>query len=88
MSTHLAKHFRSPFPALNIPYYQESVAIDTIYADTPAIDYRHTRAQFHCGTDSQICDIYGMKSDKQFINSFEDIIIQRGTMYILISDQA
>ena len=88
MSAHLTIHFRSPFLALNIPHYQESVATDIIYADTSAIYCGHTRAQFYCGTDSQICDIYGMKTDKKIINSFEDIIIQREAMYRLISDQS
>ena len=58
MSTHLTRYFRSPFPALNIPCQQESVATDTIYVDTPAIDCGHARAQFYCGTDSQVCDVY------------------------------
>ena len=76
MSTHLTRHFRPPFLVLNISRRQESVATDTIYADTSAIDCGHTRAQFYCGTDSQVCDVYGMKTDKQFIKSFEDIIRQ------------
>ena len=62
--------FCSPFPALNIPHRQESVATDTMYIDTPAIDCGHTRDQFYCGTDSQVCDIYGINTDKQFFNSF------------------
>ena len=88
MSTHLTRYFRSPFPALNIPRRQESVAADTIYADTPAIDCGYIRAQFYCGADSQVYDVYGIKTDKQFINSFEDIIRQRGAIDRLISDQA
>ena len=74
MSTHLARYFRSLFPALNIPCCQESDAIDTIYTDTPAIDCGCTRSQFYWETDSKICDIYGMKTDKKSLTSFEDII--------------
>ena len=88
MSKHLSRHFRSPFPALNIPRQQESAPTDTIQADTPAIDCGHTRAQFYCGTDSQVWDVYGIKADKKIINSFEDIIRQRGEMDRLIGDQA
>ena len=88
MSTILTKYFRSPFPVLNIPRRQESVAPDTIYTDTPVIDCGNTRAQFYCGTDSQVCDVYGIKTDNKIINSFEDIIRQSGSMDRLISDQA
>jgi len=38
MSTILKKHFLSPNPALNVHCYNETVATDTFYADTPAID--------------------------------------------------
>ena len=58
MSIHLAKNFRSPFPALNIPRWQEYVATGTVYANTLAIYCGQIRAQFHCGTDSQVCDAY------------------------------
>ena len=63
-STHLTRLFCSPFPALNIPRRKESIATDNIYADTPAIDCGYTRTQFYCETDLQVCDIYGMKTDK------------------------
>ena len=46
------------------------------------------QAQFYCGMDSHVCDSYGMKTDKQFVNTFEDVIRQRGPMNILISDSA
>ena len=88
MSTHLTRHFKSPFPALNVNRRQEAVATDTVYADVPAIDCGHTQAQFYCGIDSLVCDAYGMKTDKQFVNTFEDIIRQRGAMDKLISDGA
>ena len=88
MSTHLIRNFRSPFPALNIPRRQESVVTDTVYDDTSAIDYGHTRTQFYCETDLKVYDIYGMKMDKQCINSFEDIIRQRGAMDRLMSDKS
>ncbi len=88
MSTHLTRHFKAPFPAMNVHRRQEAVATDTIYADVPAVDCGHTQAQFYCGVDSLVCDAYGMKTDKQFVNTFEDIIRQRGAMDKLISDGA
>ena len=88
MSTHLTKHFKSPFPALNVQRRQKSVAIDTVYVDVPTIDSGFTQAQIYCGMESHVCDVYGMKTDKQFINTFDDVIRQRDTMDILISDIA
>ena len=64
MSTHFARNFRSPLPALNVPRWKESISTNIIYADTPGIDYEHTRSQLYCGTGSQVCDVYGMKTDK------------------------
>ena len=38
-------HFKSRFPAFNIPCRNEAVATDTIFSDTPAIDPCVTMAQ-------------------------------------------
>ena len=43
-------------------------------------------AQFFCGLDTLVCDAYGSKSTKQFINTFSDNIRKRGAMDTLISD--
>ena len=88
MSTHLTRHFKSPFPTLNIKRRQKSVATDIIYAGVPAVDCEHTQVQFYCRVSSLICDAYGMKTDKQFVNTFEDIIGQRGAMDKLIRNNA
>ncbi len=80
MSTILKKHFQSPNPAL--------MATDTIYSDTPAIDSGVTTAQFFVGCDSMLCDVYGMKTDKQFVNTLEDNIRERGAPTKLVSDRA
>jgi len=88
MSTILKKHFQSPNPALNVPHRNEPVATDTVYSDTPAIDSGVTTAQFFVGCDSMVCDVYGIKSDWQFVNTLEDNIRQRGAPTKLISDHA
>ena len=88
MSTLLKKHYKSPFPALNVHRRDEAVATDTVYSDTPAIDDGSTSAQFFCGMKSLVTDIYGMKTDKQFVNTLEDNICERGAMNKLISDRA
>ena len=43
-------------------------------------------AQFFCGRDTLVCDAYGIKSAKQFINTLSDNIRKRGAMDTLISD--
>jgi len=64
------------------------VATDTVYSDTPAIDDGATCAQVFVGRDTLVADVYGMKSDKQFVDTLEDNIHKRGAMDKLISDSA
>ena len=80
------KHFKSRNPVFNIPRRSEAVATDTIFSDTPAVDDGSTMAQFFCGRDTLVCDAYGIKSTKQFINTLSDNIRKRGAMDTLISD--
>jgi hypothetical protein len=82
------KHFKSRFPALNVHRRNEPVATDTVYSDTPAIDNGATSAQIFVGTKSLVTDVYGMKSDKEFVNTLQDVIRKRGAMDKLISDRA
>ena len=82
------KHFKSRFPAANVPRRHEPVASDTVYSDTPAIDDGSTSAQIFVGTESLLTDVYGMKTDKEFVNSLGDNIRRRGAMDKLITDQA
>ena len=74
------KHFKSRDPVFNIPRCSEAVATDTIFSDTPAVDDGSTMAQFFCGHDTLVCDAYGIKSTKQFINTLSDNIRKRGAM--------
>ena len=82
----IKKHFKSRNPVFNIPRCSEAVATDTIFSDTPAVDDGSTMAQFFCGHDTLVCDAYGIKSTKQFINTLSDNIRKRGAMDTLISD--
>ena len=88
MGTHLKKRYKSPFPACNVNRRSEPVATDTVYADTPALGNGATAAQFFVGTDSLVCDVYPLKTDKQFVNVLLDNIRRRGAMTKLISDRA
>ena len=70
----LKKHFKSRNPVFNIPRRNEPVATDTIFSDTPAINDGSTMARLFVGRDTLVCDAYGIKSQKQFINTLYDNI--------------
>ena len=84
----MRKHFKSRFPAFNIPRQNESVATDTIFSDTQAMDSAVTMAQIFIGKDSLVSDVYPMQASKQFVNTLQDNIRFRGAMCKLISDYA
>ena len=84
----MKKHFKSRFPAFNIPRQSEEVATDTIFSDTPAIDSGVTMAQNFVGKRTLVTDVYPLKSQKQFVNTLGDNIRLRGAMTKLISDYA
>ena len=88
MSAHLQRHYRSPFPALNVKRRDEDVATDTVYADTPDIEHGHVAAQFFVGTTSLVSDIYGVKTEAQFLQTLQDNVRKRGAMNKLVSDRA
>ena len=74
---------------MNVQRRNEPVATDTFYARKPAIDSPgYTMGQFFVGRKLLVIDIYGMTSTKQFVNTLEDVIRERGAMDLLISDSA
>ena len=87
-ATHLKWQYRSPNRALNVHRRDEPVTTDTVYADTPAIDDGSTCAQLFFGTKTYVTEVYGMKTDRQFINALEDTIRFHGAMDKLVSDRA
>ena len=46
------------------------------------------QAQFFYGIHSLTCDVFGMKTDKQFVSTLEDVIRYRGAIYKIVSDSA
>ena len=82
------KHFKSRFPAFNIPRRNEAVTTDMIFSDTPAVDSGVSMAQIFVGKDSLVSGVYPMQSSKQFVNTLEDNIRFLGVMSKLISDYA
>lgn len=87
-STLLKNNFKSPFLVLNVSQYNEPVATDTVFSDTPAIDNISTSAQFFSGTEILLTDAYGIKLDKKFVNNLEDNIQRREAMDKLASNRA
>lgn len=84
----MKRFYRSPYPALNVPRRDEDLLTDVIYSDTPAIDDGSTSAAVFSGKKSHVMDVYGMKTDKQFVNTLEDVIRERGAPNRLLSDHA
>jgi hypothetical protein len=86
--TTLKRAFKSPNPALNVTRCNEPVACDIVYAIVPDIDDGSIAAVIFVGTDTQVTDVYGLKTDKQFVNTLEDHITYHGAPHKLISDSA
>jgi hypothetical protein len=86
--TILKKHYKSLFLALNVQHCHERVATDTVYSDTPAIDRGETCVQIFVGTETLVIDVYGMKTEKQFVKALEDNIHERVAMSLFPSGRA
>ena len=81
-------HLKSRFPALNVRRRNEPVAMDTVWADEPAIDDGSMAAQVFVGRTTYVTDVYGCKTDAEFAGILEENIRERGAMDCLISDGA
>jgi hypothetical protein len=76
MSESSRRFFKSPFLALNVARRNEDLLTDVVYSDTPAIDNGSTSAAIYSGRISHVMDVYGTKTDKQFVNTLvEDILV-------------
>ena len=78
---------KTQYPAANVDRRHEAVATDTIFSDTIAIGGKRC-AQIFVGRKSRFIDIFGCKTDKDFVNCLEDVIRKRGAMDMLINDRA
>ena len=59
-----------------------------MFSDTPTVESGVTTAQLFIGCDTLVSDVYPMKSGKNFVNTDEDNIRERGAMNHLISDSS
>jgi hypothetical protein len=66
----------------------EDLLTDVVYSDTPASDDGSTSASVYSGRRSHVLDVFGMKTDKQFVTTLEDVIRERGAPSRLLSDHA
>jgi hypothetical protein len=57
-----------------------------LFSDTPAVDCGVTAAQIFVGRESLIADVYGLKTDKELVNTLEDNTEKGVQWTILISD--
>ena len=70
---------------MNVYRRDKPVATDTIYSDTHVIDDGYTCDQLFVGTKSLVSYVYGMKTDKQLVNTLEENICACGAMSKLVS---
>ena len=78
---------RSPFLASNALRRNKAIAMDSIKACVAAINTGGVKeAQFYISHTSHIADAFEILSEKEFVNTLEDIIQRRGAMDLLISD--
>ena len=90
----LRKHFRSRFPAYNVHRWNEDVATDTFFCNTPAHDdgiLGHggsTMAQLYVGKKSSKIVVYPMRSESDMPSTLEDLVRVHGAPNSLFSDNA
>ncbi len=85
---HIKQTIKSPYPMMNVLRRNEPVATDTVYSETPAVCGGQTMAQIFVGRKSLVIDVYGMSTEKEFVNTFDDVIRKRGAPDKLLSDSA
>ena len=90
----MRRHFKSRFPGANVPRREETVATDTIFSDTPALDDGipgHggcTMLQFFCGVTSEFSTGFPMSSETQLPKTVQDFVRFYGAPRNLFSDNA
>jgi hypothetical protein len=74
VSDTLKQHWRSRFPACNVKRRSEPIVTDTVFIDTPAVDSGVTAAKIFVERESLVAYVYGLRTDKEFVNTLEDNI--------------
>jgi hypothetical protein len=90
----MRKHFKTRFPAANVPRWNDTVATDTFFSDVPAHDdgiKSHggtTMVQLYTGVKSLLTEIFPMKLASDMVGTLEDLIRKHGAPNVLRSDNA
>ena len=81
MSGHrIQQTIQSPCPVHNVWCCNEPVASDTVFTATAAVGTNGMKmAQTFIGRKSLVIDVYGMHSEKQFLNTLKDVIRKTGS---------
>ena len=64
------------------------MATDQVYSDVPSFDGGYLVAQFFTGIYTKVCDIIGLRNERDFVTSLQEIIRKHGAMDQLVSDKA
>jgi hypothetical protein len=90
----MKRHWKTRFPAANVPRWGENVASDTFFSDVPGGNYgipSHagaTMMQLYTGTQSRLTEGFPMKKESQMPDTLRDFIRKRGAPDLLITDNA
>ena len=81
------QHHKSRTPQLNVPRLSETFATDTLFSSETALG-GITCAQLFVGTKSKLTKIFGMHTESEGPEAFEDFIRENGAPHALRSDNA
>eukprot|EP00957_Ditylum_brightwellii_P118326 9024842-Ditylum_brightwellii.AAC.1 len=79
------QHHKSRTAQLNVPILEETFATDTLFSLEPGLG-GVTCAQLCVGTSLKLTKVFGMKTENEGPDAFEDLIQDNGATYALISD--
>eukprot|EP00957_Ditylum_brightwellii_P004769 363402-Ditylum_brightwellii.AAC.1 len=87
LSLPFRQHHKSRAPQLNVPCLAETFATDTFFSLEMGLG-GITCAQSFVGTQSKLTKIFGMHTENEGPDVFEDFIKENGAPYALHSDNA
>ena len=77
----MRRHYKTRFPAANVPRWNEDVATDTLFSDIPAHDdgilwarRLHYGTVFYSGITSHFTKVYPMSSESQIPDTLCDLL--------------
>jgi hypothetical protein len=71
-----------------VKQYNEPVATDTVFSDTPEVHSGITATQNLVHRDKLVANVYGLQPIKEFVNTLEYNVQEQGLMEKLTSDCA